>query len=625
MIPFTVAAVFLGAHAAAAAAGGTWWGLHFLRYLVPGSIAGIAVGAVAAGGAVAWPGAWRSRLPSAAREVVLVAVFLLAAWTLRDRSHLLGDGTVILDPANAVVTFSAREPGAHLLDVALQRAAVRFGRAPATVFGAWSVLCGLALLGLVRRADRLAGTGGWLTALALTTGAMQLFFGYAEHYPAIAVLWVACLVVATPALTRPALLLPALLAFVAALFLHVGSVVLVPMLAWATWRQIRLRSGAARAWPVAEAVVAAAIAGITWSLAFRGVPNAPSLTGYLGILRETGRFVDGAADASAVAPRLLSAARAMDVLHLQLLLVPIVLPLAIVGVVRILRSRRLSAIETGWGIAAVSLFGAQALFSPSLGAPRDWDVLAAGAFPLAFLAASLTRDAFAPRTRGVLVALATFHALAWIAVNACPVAAAARFAELPLSAGQVDFVLGTQALKRGAFGEAISRFGQVVHDVPDTCPGWFSLGLAHEGAGHADAARDAFARALLLYRTDRRVPEGEILERLGRAAWSLGRVEEAREAFTRAHTLRPGSLPPVVFLAVLASREGRPDDVLRLLDPFLPRRADQPSILMLTADALDSLGRGREAAERRAEAARLFPDDPNVRAATSRRPAETTP
>jgi tetratricopeptide (TPR) repeat protein len=609
---------FLAAHAAAAAAGGAAWGLHFLRYLDPARIAAAAALAALVGVVTARP----PRLPAPAGTALLTLAFAALGWGLRDRSHLLGDGTVILDPANAVRVFSQRQPGAHLIDVALHDAAARLGAAPARVFEAWSVLCGVALVLLLARTDRRLAAGGWALALAATTGAMQLGFGYVEHYPALAVAWVAGLVALTPAFARPAPLWPGLAALVAALFLHVSTVTLAPAAAWAVARQWTLRRGRTRLVPIAEVAAVAAAAALAWPAMFGGLDGAPSLAGYLRILGRAGRFVDPAVDPTAVAPRLFSAERAADFAQLQLLLAPVALPLAIAGAIRAWRRRRITPEAAGWGVAAASCLGAQALFSPALGAPRDWDVLAAGAFPLAAFAAALTRDAFGPRARGVLVALAAFHTLAWISVNANPAAADARFAELPLSAGQNDFVLGTRALKQGRADEAATHFERVVRDLPDTCPGWFSLGLAHEAAGRAGAARDAFARALSLSARDSRVPRSEILERLGRAAFAAGRTEEAREAYAAAHALRPDSLPPVVFLAVLASREGRPADALELLDPFLPRRAEQPSILMLTADALDALGRTGEADARRAEAARLFPDHPDVRAALARRPVE---
>ena len=161
--------------------------------------------------------------------------------------------------------------------------------------------------------------------------------------------------------------------------------------------------------------------------------------------------------------------------------------------------------------------------------------------------------------------------------------------------------------------------------MPTSCPGWFSLGLAREARGEFPAARDAFAHALVAWERDRRVAKGEILERWGRAAWQVGRADEARRAFELAHAERPRSLPPILFLAVVAIREGRPADALQLLEPVLDRRAEQPALLMLTADALDASGRPDEAQARRAEAVRLFPQDPAVRAALERRPEEEKP
>jgi tetratricopeptide (TPR) repeat protein len=383
--------------------------------------------------------------------------------------------------------------------------------------------------------------------------------------------------------------------------------------------------------PAAEALASVAIASLAWSFTFRHVAGAQSLAGYLAVLGQARRFTAAAPGAatSAVGPALLSVAHLRDFANLQLLLVPVALPLAILAVLAVLATGTRRVLAQPWpvtlALASGGYLAAQLAFSPYLGAPRDWDVLAAGAFPIAMLAASLVSSLAAPpsaRTRALVAGLATLHALAWVSVNASPAAALARFAELPLPEGQTDFVLGTRALKGGDLREATSRFERVVRDVPTSCPGWFSLGLACEGQGDYARARNAFAHSLAAFERDRRVPKGEILERLGRADWETGRADEAAKAFELAHAERPASLPPIIFLAVRAAREGRPEEVLRWLDPVMPRKAEQPAILMLGADALDALGRSDEANERRREAARLFPNDPAVRAALERRPTE---
>jgi tetratricopeptide (TPR) repeat protein len=153
-----------------------------------------------------------------------------------------------------------------------------------------------------------------------------------------------------------------------------------------------------------------------------------------------------------------------------------------------------------------------------------------------------------------------------------------------------------------------------------SAPAWFSLGLAREGLKDFPSAREAFTKALTASDYDHRITRGEILERLGRASWEMGRVDEARILFERAHAAGPDLLSARLYLALLASREGKPEEVLRLLDPMLPRRAENPAILLLSANALDAIGQINDAQGRRAEAIALFPDDPAVQIA-ARSPA----
>lgn len=621
-----IAVAFVSAHVAAALAGGAWWGLHHFRYLDPSRIALIATCASLVAAAFAIPRERLPSLPPTLRGLLLVAACFAAFWGLRDRTHLLGDGSVILEGSTDAPTWSEKEPLAHVADFTLHRLARRLDVPIARVFELCSCLFGAALVALLARAERKTGGGGRLLLLVLTTGAVQLFCGYVEHYPPLAFVTVAFLLTLRRPVETSTTLLPALFLFVIALFLHLSSIVLLPALAWTILRQTRVRSGPSRAVPAIEVAAAVCVALIAWSFLFRGVTGASSLAGYLSTLTRASQFaVAPGGDAASVGPSLASMAHLRDFANLQLLLVPVALPLAAAGIARVGRTLAARPWDVALALTAICFLAAQLLFSPYLGAPRDWDVLAAGAFPIAMLAASLT-DRISSRASTSLVAgLATLHVLAWVVVNATPSAALARFEELPLPVGQVDFVLGTRALKEGDVGEATARFQNVVRDMPNSCPGWFSLGLVHEARGDFSVARDAFAHALVAWEGDRRVPKGEILERWGRAAWQLGQEEEARRAFEVAHEERPRSLPPRVFLAVVGSREGRPADVLGLLEPVLDRKAEQPAILMLTADALDALGRPEEARARRLEAARLFPNDPAVKAALERRPVKERP
>jgi Tfp pilus assembly protein PilF len=612
------AALFVGAHAAAAVGGGGWWGLHHLRYLGPAAIAAVVVASAAGGAAVRWS----RRIP----PLVGGAAAFPLLWLLRDRGHWLGDGSVLLDRAGAPLVFHEREPLGALVVQRVLDVAPRLGLSPATGGELASCLLGVALVVALLRLDAAMEGNGLVFALVFLGGAAQLFFGYIETYPAVALAVAGFLVAARAPAARPATVVPTVLLFLLALLLHVSSIVLAPALALVVYRQLRLRATAAlRGRLAGEAAAAVGIAWLVWSFAFRGVGGARSIPEYLAILAEGGEYTYSgvAAKHPGIAPPLGSIEHAAEWLHLQLLLVPVALPLAVLGVARDPRAM----LRDGWaGVLAVASAGflvAQFLFFPHLGAPRDWDVLAAGAFPIALLAATAL-----PRIRSLgplLVALAAFHTLPWILVNAIPRAAQARFEEMPMPGGQASFVLGVRAMKRGDFEEAVVRLRRAVEEAPLATPGWVAFANALEKDGRSEEARDAYRRALSLSEQDPRVDRGEVFERLGLLEWQLRRREEAVVVLEAALRERPASIVARVLLSHAALEEGRPERALELLGPVLERRDENPTILVLRGRALSRLGRRDDAAAALDEAARLFPGDPSVRAARQELDGSTPP
>ncbi len=561
MATFWIAGIALfAAHGIAAAAGGTWWGLHFFRYLDPPRILLALVAGVLAAKALVSPQRGASPLPpirwSALAGLVAFGVF----WLLRDRLHFLGDGSVFLDLEPKWSTWASREPLAHALAIRIHALAGALGIPAERAFELWSCALGAILVAVIAHADRSTESRGLLLAMGLSTAATQLFCGYIEHYPPFALVVVLLLLEIRHVVERRRTLLFAFVLFALALLLHVQAVLLIPALAWVTGRQLRWRGGPGRAAVLAELAGVALLTVVAWGLVFRGIAGVPSIGEYLAILARTDRYALGSTyDASSVAPPLFSLRHALDFLNLQLLLAPVAIGIVAAGILRIGgRGLAQRPWEVALALTAGAYVAAQFAFDPYLGAPRDWDVLSSGAFPLAFLAARLAPALRGGARVGALAAgLATVHALAFVLVNATPKAAVARFEELPLTAGQADFVMGTRALKAGDPEEAAARFQRIVEKMPYSTIGWFSLGLARERQRDFEGAREAFAKALAARQIDQRVPSADILERMGRAAMETGRFDEARRALELALVERPNSPAARQLLAMLAAREGR--------------------------------------------------------------------
>jgi Tfp pilus assembly protein PilF len=622
-----LAVAFVAAHVLAAFAGGDWWGLHHLRYLDAAEIVGTVIASVALAGAVAAalrrePGARSASSPL--RFAAVLALGFAALWIFRDRSHLLGDGSVILQGIADASPYHGREPLSAFALHAAQALGARAGLPPVTSLELTSCGLGVLLLAMLTLLDGALKAGGVVIALTFLTGAAQLFFGYVEHYPTAALAVAAFLIAARSPATRPAPLLPCLVLFALALLSHLSSIVLAPALLYVIARQIHVRpTTGARLLAAGEAAVAAALTLGVWRLAFGGVDDAPSLAGYLAQLRDAAAYTYAPTHerSPGLAPGLWSVQHLSDFVNLQLLLVPVALPAAAFALARAPRALLADPWRVVLALASVAYLGAQFQFFPYLGAPRDWDVLAVGALPVGLLAATglplATGSGGWRRTAAVVAGLSAFHTLPWILGNADPEAADRRFAELRMPPGQVSFVLGAEALREGRPEDAADWLRKAVEEVPQAAPAWYSLGVAYQTLERWDEARDAFARALALRAVDLRAPKGELLERLGLVSWRTGRTDEARAVFREALRERPGSISARVFLAIDALDAGRAGDAWALLEPVLDRGDENAMVLLLAARALEETGRPEEAAALLREATGRFPTDPAVRAAVA--------
>jgi Flp pilus assembly protein TadD len=279
--------------------------------------------------------------------------------------------------------------------------------------------------------------------------------------------------------------------------------------------------------------------------------------------------------------------------------------------------------EIALAVTAAGALAAQFFFYPKLGAPRDWDVLAVGAFPLAVVGAALLPRAWpalTPRIAPWLIGLAALHTLPWILVNAQADAARARYADLPISRGQHAFVLGARALREGDVDDAVAHFRTAVEVAPGSVHAWMSFGIALSRVDRPAEALAAYERALVCEPNDHRVSRADVLERLAEAALRAGATDRAENAWCEMIAERPLSVPARVGLATLALARGQPEAALASLEPIRSRRgAKTPAVFGITWQALRALGRQGEAEAILREGLSRFPDDPALRAAASSR------
>jgi len=143
--------------------------------------------------------------------------------------------------------------------------------------------------------------------------------------------------------------------------------------------------------------------------------------------------------------------------------------------------------------------------------------------------------------------------------------AAAVAEDLGAGAGtEADYVRGLVYLERGKAAEALAAFGAAEAGYADDAEFWWEVGLAHDAAGDADAAVEAFGKALAFGPGFPRIYVARAANYL-----ELGDVERARADFETAARLDPADGLAHYCLARIYFGEGRPDEALAHLEAAL--------------------------------------------------------
>lgn len=359
----------------------------------------------------------------------------------RASTKLLGDGYYILNNFrnaaenelgisgyfDVVTTHERIYPATELLNFAASLAAGRFGASPSG--GIWLLNCAVgaaivvAALAAVRRLDWPDGAKLTVLALALFTGAIQLFFGYIEHYTlaiglgAIYVFTAARAATGQTQMWKPGVLL------LAGTLLHVQTLLLLPSYLWlVVWISVFKRAPL-RAGPTAAGTAILALAA---AAGLRFVPAAGAF--FLPLIGPDGGY------------GVFSGAHLLDVINQVLLLCPMWLLFAVL----ILRDRITRGPGDGadrsvlpalsWTLAVPAVLFLL-LFKPELGMARDWDLFCFAVFGLstpglAILIQHISRGAPSRRSAAIAapaVILAAAMVFSWVGVNADPERSVARY------------------------------------------------------------------------------------------------------------------------------------------------------------------------------------------------------
>ncbi len=432
----------------------------------------------------------RTLLASLVAALILTALFLI----FRSSTLLLGDGRLVVDNFihalkgdEAVIAYSPRmillgestAKGSSLLYYAAVRISTSLGGSPASGIAILNCILGGILIYILIRSILLAMLSReiriWLLLLVLSTGAVQLLFGYVETYMPLlffaalylmsglnlirkgSTFWVAGIVVS------------ALLT----MFMHVQGILVVPsfvlLIAWhyaEKRRDVVLRSVTPLL--IVLVVIGTGLAGVLTGLRDFYLP-----------LRTTSQ-----------AYGVLSPAHWADILNQLLILLP-TLALFVAMAVYAIRRRHVSQEQSRTQGAARPPLLSQAIewhfavlifvpclvfliiFDAKLGMARDWDlftITSVGLIPIAALVLTrvrpfMRREAIALITSPAMV-MSLVLAVAWIGINASPEASIARFEsilEYDKTHGSYAYeTLAKQLHDEHRLGEAIAAMEKAV-------------------------------------------------------------------------------------------------------------------------------------------------------------------
>ncbi|MFZ1685285.1 MAG: tetratricopeptide repeat protein [Candidatus Zixiibacteriota bacterium] len=307
-------------------------------------------------------------LPFACFAIALLAVF----WWMRSGTHFLGDGYTLISVFGQGDTtiFRWTEPGSVYLIRFIEKFQKSYTQENAIrIFQVLSVLSGGVFLWSIRSLARSFATGSVGRLLVFCTflfsGVLALFFGYIEYYPFLWALVAVLMAASTRCLLHGKSFVWPLLLFMVGVSLHLQLLVFGPALAYLLIRSVQ-RNRAEEKVPTAlilsitltTIAVSIAILIYSWSRLSLATIFLPLLTGR-----------PAAPDYAALSlPHLLELAN----------LVLLVFPGALLPILLISRSpgpKQRDDLTHFLLCGSVSSLLFLLLIDPSLGMPRDWDLM----------------------------------------------------------------------------------------------------------------------------------------------------------------------------------------------------------------------------------------------------------
>ena len=573
--------------------------------------------------------------------ILAIAVFVLFS----SARHFLGDGYYLLNELDAGTGKKPiRAPFTFTLIRALHYASQTVWETAENTYRVYSYVSGLLYVVI---AFATAGTLGKnalqksiVLAFLLTTGTMQLFFGYVENYALYMPGFLLYILLGLRAqeqrtpLYGPALLLGLLLA------LHPAFAVLGPSLLFLAYRAYREQREKAPSRKNAVVVLAALCCvplSATLFLELSGV-GYEAYTSRMGGSNLLPLF--GEPGFHAQYP-VFSFAHLFDFLNQQLLVAPAAC-MALFLLRKTHLSRQLFLAICG---AVPLLFTFVA--NPGIGAVRDWDIFSLPALPLTLLAATGLLDRIRDRealyhVAFLLCGAAALHTCLWVALNASAGMAEARFVHLidRLSGGaSVNswVAVGNIQRQEGRYASALHAYKRALDSDPENPNRWLLVGAVYREMGHSTDSIEYYKEAVNL-RPDLALPYMNLgaaysdigqfdkaIEytrkaialqpdlatahtNLGQMYRRIGKHVQAISALERAAALRPNHAGTHVFLGATYREAGQNAKAIAHLEKAVALRPHHPPTLVNLAVAYSDAGRNDRAIELLKEAVAIQPE-----------------
>ena len=576
----------------------------------------------------------------------MALILALAAFlALHSAHHFLGDGYLLLRKLEAdTLQDQSRAPLTFAFIRTLHHAGRAFWETAENTYRIYSYASGVLYVLLAFPAaaalSKNALEKSIVLAFLLTTGTMQLFFGYVENYALYMPGLLLYLLLGLRTLENrmplwaPALVLGLLLA------LHQAFAVFGPSLLFLAYRTWRQGWDTVPSWKNTAATVAA-LCCVPVSTAALLELSGIGFDGYLG--RMGGRnFLPLFAEPGLQSQyRIFSLAHFLDFLNQQLLSAP-----AACMAIFLVRKSHLGR-QTFLLIAAVFPLFFTFLARPEIGVFRDWDIFSLPALPLtlwvatALMARIRAREALF-HSAFLLCGAAAFHTLFYIGLNASAGPAEARFVHLVnrltgISAVNSWLTLGKFHRKQNNTDAALHAYKRSIEADSTNAQRWILVGAVHREMGHSTDSIEYFKEAVNL-RPDLALPYmnlgaaysdmgqfGRAIEftskaialqpdlatahtNLGQMYRRIGKHVQAISALERAAAIRPNHAGTHAFLGATYREAGQNAKAIAHLEKAVALRPHHPPTLVNLAVAYSDAGRNDRAIELLKEAVAIQPE-----------------